>query len=432
MGNRGIIGRKPAVAGSSDVFSLDTQYSSSVSGTWPVAGIASGKFMIVGDVYAQNSATIFNAYEKSAKDGKYYPTGMLDTAPRGFATNTNIVSSTVSSGGTHVVIASGTAAFTAQYLDIWKKSTTGLSEYQYLTTIDPRDSSGRVMSAAKFDPTGTYLAVGFNFGGSPPAPERLRIWKRTGDTFTELTRPTDPLNGSSTSMVTYSISWNNDGSSLAMGISVSPYVVIYNRSGDTFTKLASPSTLPTSVARSVAWNPAGTSLAVAYAATPWLIVYNRSGDTFTAIAGTPTPTGNTPISRCTMSWSPDGSLLAMPRTGGTYGYIVVLSRSGDTFTSLSVPSVYGPGTNGTSGCLFISSTELVVSDALRVEIWDVNGTTISRPYAYKIGLAITQNNPPLTGTAGYLANPYNATYPGAGGSTSITGDVTEVLPIPGL
>lgn len=426
---RGIFGRKPAVAGSSDVFSLDTQYSSSVSGTWPVSGAASGKFLLLGSPYVTTTASIFHAYEKSAADGKYYPTGMLDTAPRGVTTTTATTSITTTPGGTHVAITSGTAFNTAQYIDIWKKSTTGLSAYQYLSTITISSGSLTPGTRAKFDPTGTYLAVGFSYGGSPPTPNRFRVWKRTGDTFTELSTPPDPTNNSSTSHTVNYVAWNADGTSVALAITVSPYLVIYNRSGDTFTKLSSPATLPSAAGVAAAWNPSGTSLAVTYNASPYLIIYNRSGDTFTAIAGTPTLIGTKTTSRGAISWSPDGSLLAIPRDGGTSGYIVVLSRSGDTFTSLSVPTAYGPGTTQ-NACLFLNSSELLVTSPQTPEIWDVSGTTISRPYAYKFGLFITPT-PGLTGTAGYFGNPYNST-PGASGGPYLNGDVWDVVPIPGL
>ena len=41
---------------------------------------------------------------------------------------------------------------------------------------------------------------------------------------------------------------------LAVAHSSSPYVTIYNRSGDTFTKLSNPGSLPAGTGLSAAWN----------------------------------------------------------------------------------------------------------------------------------------------------------------------------------
>jgi hypothetical protein len=63
----------------------------------------------------------------------------------------------------------------------------------------------------------------------------------------------------------------------------SPHITIYNRSGDTFTKLTNPATLPTGTGQGVAWNYDSTSLAVAHSTTPFVTIYNRSADTFTKL-----------------------------------------------------------------------------------------------------------------------------------------------------
>jgi hypothetical protein len=54
----------------------------------------------------------------------------------------------------------------------------------------------------------------------------------------------------------------------------SPYITIYKRSGDTFTKLANPATLPTGTGYGCAFDPTGTYLAVAHSLSPYITIYN--------------------------------------------------------------------------------------------------------------------------------------------------------------
>ncbi|MBP3933480.1 MAG: hypothetical protein J6D44_06370, partial [Pseudomonas sp.] len=65
---------------------------------------------------------------------------------------------------------------------------------------------------------------------------------------------------------------------------VSPYITIYKRSGDGFTKLDNPSALPIGTAYGVAFSADGTYMAVAHAVDPYITIYKRSGDTFTKLA----------------------------------------------------------------------------------------------------------------------------------------------------
>ena len=82
---------------------------------------------------------------------------------------------------------------------------------------------------------------------------------------------------------------------MAVAHATSPFVTIYKRSGDTFTKLANPATLPPSTGYGVAFSADGTYMAVAHFITPFVTIYKRSGDTFTKLANPaalPTSTGN--------------------------------------------------------------------------------------------------------------------------------------------
>jgi len=116
----------------------------------------------------------------------------------------------------------------------------------------------------------------------------LTIYSHSVDTFTKLadpsTLPTTPARAAA---------FSSDGTYLAVAHSISPFINIYKRSGDTFTKLADPSVLPTSIARAAAFSSDGTYLVVAHDVSPFITIYKRSGDTFTKLANPSTLPTNT-------------------------------------------------------------------------------------------------------------------------------------------
>ena len=80
------------------------------------------------------------------------------------------------------------------------------------------------------------------------------------------------------------ISWNPQGTTVAMGMAASPWLLIYNFNPVTkaFTKIVSPSTgMPTGVVDCAVWNYNGSSLMIAgRSASNKVVVYNREGDVF--------------------------------------------------------------------------------------------------------------------------------------------------------
>ena len=104
------------------------------------------------------------------------------------------------------------------------------------------------------------------------------------------------------------VSWSADGTYMSVAHSVSPFITIYKRSGDTFTKLANPSILPTDTGYGVSWSSDGTYMSVAHATAPYVTIYKRRGDVFTKLADPATlPTG---IGQG-VSWSSDGVYMSV-------------------------------------------------------------------------------------------------------------------------
>ena len=60
---------------------------------------------------------------------------------------------------------------------------------------------------------------------------------------------------------------------MSVAHNISPFITIYKRSGDTFTKLANPSQLPTGPGRGTAFSPDGIYLSVAHDTSPFITIY---------------------------------------------------------------------------------------------------------------------------------------------------------------
>ena len=101
----------------------------------------------------------------------------------------------------------------------------------------------------------------------------ITIYKRSGDTFTKLSDPSSLPAGDGSGCA-----FSPDGAYLAVSHANSPYITIYKRSGDTFTKLSDPSSLPTGVGYGCAFSPDGTYLAVAHSVSPYITIYKGGGE----------------------------------------------------------------------------------------------------------------------------------------------------------
>lgn len=134
---------------------------------------------------------------------------------------------------------------------------------------------------AAFTSDGTYLAISHY---SSPC---VTIYKRSGDTFTKLANPA----ALPTSIGT-GAAFTSDGVYLAVSHYTSPFVTIYKRSGDTFTKLANPDILPTAHGRGATFTSDGTYLAIAQWDTPSAMIYKRDGNTFIKVTNPTTLPGS--------------------------------------------------------------------------------------------------------------------------------------------
>lgn len=176
-------------------------------------------------------------------------------------------------------------------------------------------------------PDGVYLAVVQD--GAPG----VYVWKRSGDVFTRLPEFADqPPTGEDYRVS--GVSFSDNGEFLAIGYTASaPYVMVYQRFGDTFTKLAD---LPDFGGRAteVSFSPNAEYLAVVGFDAPYFSVYKRSGTTFSKL---PDPAQLPLTSSYGVSFSPDGNYVAIGQLND--GGVMFYTRSGDTFTKLDSSEV---------------------------------------------------------------------------------------------
>ena len=179
---------------------------------------------------------------------------------------------------------------------------------------------------------GKYLAVS-------QLTQALRIYGQDVDSFNLINLSAYPATDAA------GVAFSPNGRYLALAVQVSPYIIIFKREGDTFTRLASPASLPTGTGIGVSFSPDSNYLAIAHYSAPFVSIYKRSGDVFTKMANPVTIPATNALGVC---FSPDGAYLAVT---GMYASIVVYKRSGDVFTALSRPPIPGDYVRG-SDCVF--------------------------------------------------------------------------------
>ena len=220
-------------------------------------------------------------------------------------------------------------------------------------------------------------------GGGGPAPAMLAVghstypfisvYVRDGNSFSKIADPVDALPN-----FPYGMDWSPDGNILAVSHVSAPYLTIYRWNGSALEKMPNIDIAPPGTGYQCRWNPAGTSLAVAHSSSPFFSVYNFDGtDTFTRIppANFSNPIGST---RFSVAWNETGTELF---TAGTLsaGYSVTSwTRSGDNFTFTFGPQ--GPAVSVNSVAKDPLSARIALGNqqtgngAQYVEAWTYNGS----------------------------------------------------------
>jgi hypothetical protein len=165
------------------------------------------------------------------------------------------------------MIADGTAddLTAADYPELLEAYGDHYGTYTDADVIEPGDLPASTGFGVAFSSDDTYMAVAHS---TTPF---ITIYKRSGDTFTKLSNPGDlPANNGN------GVAFSSNGTYMAVAHTTSPYITIYKRSGDTFTKLSNPGDLPAGTGRGVAFSSVGVNyLSVAHGSSPYITIYPR-------------------------------------------------------------------------------------------------------------------------------------------------------------
>ena len=268
-------------------------------------------------------------------------------------------------------VATGTTAGTP--LTIYQRSADALTGI----ALAVQPSNNRVYGVS-FSPDDNYLAVATQRATAGSEPGMLTVYQRSGLTFTPL--PTTSYSswapGTGTtpqeSVAGYAVDWLYDSSALALARDQGDRMSLYTRRGDYFTQLTNPTTFPTAQTVAIGYSPDGSFMATATAgsaATPQVIVYQRSGTSYTVLhTYTTTTSGSVPY----MAWSPNKLYFAY--TYGTSG-MKLYKINGTTFTDITANIT--PAPSNPWGIAFSrDSRYLAIADAAsasNVKIYSRNG-----------------------------------------------------------
>lgn len=130
----------------------------------------------------------------------------------------------------------------------------------------------------EFSPDGKFLVTSKNIT-DPLTQSDILIYERNGSSFTAL----PDFTGVNLAL-SYSLfyAWHKSGKYLACRLSSSPFIAIYQRSGNTFTKLSNPSILPPNASlaydKPLGWSPTGEFFAFGHGTTPFITIYQTSSE----------------------------------------------------------------------------------------------------------------------------------------------------------
>lgn len=175
----------------------------------------------------------------------------------------------------------------------------------------PWQSSGFV-TAASFE-YGRYLAV------AQEATPGVTVYGQDIDTLTKLATPPTRESGTAVCL-------SPDGKHLMSGGRSSPYLRMFKRSGDTFSQLAAPSVVPTASITALAVSPDGkTFVACSASGTYYSCLYTLEGDTWTyrnQVTSAPAYAA---------SFSADGNFLAIGISGNAPGVEIYKKASDGSY-----------------------------------------------------------------------------------------------------
>jgi len=216
-------------------------------------------------------------------------------------------------------------------------------------------------NGSSFSPDGRYLVITHNT--SP----FITIYERTDNIFSKLDNPANLPTGTGNG-----VSWSSDGRFLSVAHSTTPFVTTYKVTDGSFSKLDDPANLPTGTGNGVSWSSDGRFLSVAHSTTPFVTTYKREGLTLVKLADpTDLPNGI----GFGVNFHLSGKYLSVAHD--LTPFVTVYERDGETFTKLpnptTLPSGQGRGVAFSPCCKY-----LVVSHNVSpgITVYRLEGSTL--------------------------------------------------------
>ncbi|MDQ0317735.1 TolB family protein [Amorphus orientalis] len=124
-------------------------------------------------------------------------------------------------------------------------------------------------------PDDLHIAVATNTSGGG-----LYLLKKNGSSFSQI-----PMSaGDKPGTTAYYVAYSPDGQYLAVGYNGGSNLIVYRRSGDTYTRLPAPDVAPTSYCHHLNWSPDSSHLAASFSVDPGLHVYEVTPSAVTLVA----------------------------------------------------------------------------------------------------------------------------------------------------
>lgn len=202
-----------------------------------------------------------------------------------------------------------------------------------LSTVS--NTGGSYGESVDWSHDGSYVAFGLEGLSS----NNLRIYSRSGDTFTQSDDPDSWPNGG-----VHDVCWTNtDNTYLAVGHDSTPYISLYKNTAGTFSIQDNPDINPTGRVSALAFDPTDSYLAVGHQTSPYITVYAKSGNTFTKLTNPSSLPSDTVYD---VTWDPTGHWLFCTTGSGATASIKIYYRNSNTLIAISNPTTMPPSTTG--------------------------------------------------------------------------------------
>jgi len=237
--------------------------------------------------------------------------------------------------GTYLIVGGGGDSFGGEniWAEVWKYDGSALS---YLGHLPDLPGNPYEIQAAAWDPTGTYVVVGYyRDDGS-----LISLYRRSGDTFSLVSpQPTQPGDNHASDYV-YDMDWVGNYLAVAFDANASPNkpLALYSWDSGAETLTLEDHYLDGGTAEAVAWDPTGTYLAaVTWYGTDQLRLLKRSGDSLSELTA-PTSQPYYPP-RTALDWDATGTYLLVGQYTQDGTDLAFYKLTGDALTGLTAPTL---------------------------------------------------------------------------------------------